>query len=324
MKDALDWTVQNREAGTRLGQFLKSRLLQSPETRALKVSMRVLKKALERGLGSVNGQVERYASLRLDAGHRVRLRIGGLKTLIEESQQTRAELGDEHILHLDKECVVLDKPAGLSVSDSDGPHSLPRALEQLCKRQRWKPLHLAHRLDRDTSGTLILCRRKEHCPVFFEMFRNRQVKKCYEAVVQGRIKDERGQWDSFLTEIGQSGGQVKWGVVSKRKTGGKKRSKAKDESVQALTTWQCLARGDDRSHLRLFPVTGRTHQLRVQSASAGHPIVGDSLYGYRPRGGPPALRHMLHARGLIFKQPISGAMIQVEAPLPEDFQQQCP
>ena len=207
--------------------------------------------------------------------------------------------------------IVVDKPAGVRCTPSsrDPGNDLTT---QLCMAP-------AHRLDRFTSGCLLLTGERGTARAFDLAFRAHSITKTYVAVVEGRVLRDQFAIDAPLGRDPRSRIHGKVGV---------------DAAGVAASTWvEVLARADDRTLLRLRPRTGRRHQLRAHLAHVGHPIVGDLLYGRDerqfvrwqrgqpievPRGIEPG-RHLLHAHSLAFREPMTAASIEVEAPWPADF-----
>ena len=205
----------------------------------------------------------------------------------------------DRLLFIDAEAIVLDKPAGLPVTPvRDGSLSVENYLESLCFGfARWPSV--VHRLDRDTSGCLLLARNPKAHKRFAVAFEAGEVEKLYWAVVEGVPGEEAGLIDLALAKV--SSREAGWRIVPD--AGGK----------PARTRWRLMKARAGRALVAFAPETGRTHQIRVHAASGlGLPIVGDPVYG---RGGDSML---LHARGLTLaragKNPISAI-----APLPESF-----
>lgn len=147
-------------------------------------------------------------------------------------------------------------------------------------------LQAPHRLDLDTSGVLLVARDRAMAAALGDAFEARAIEKTYLAVVHGSPEPEAGTWSSFLAPVERSAKRTRWGSV---RAGGKK----------AITMWQVLRRDGDRSLVQCRPRTGRTHQLRVHLAEAGHPIVGDELYGAPPGEHARVGRFLLHAWRLV-------------------------
>lgn len=179
--------------------------------------------------------------------------------------------------------LILDKPAGLAVHP--GPSTQDSVETRLLPHPRGGPW-LAHRLDADTSGCLLIARRKTALIEAQKAFENRQVKKLYWAVVVGELPQDRGEIDApLLRQSGATG----WRMVV---------DPAGDE---ARTRWRVLGRGHGLCWLELELLTGRTHQARIHCAELGTPILGDAIYGIPARNGSPEL-HLL-ARSLELKLP---------------------
>jgi len=202
------------------------------------------------------------------------------------------------ILHIDAHLLVLDKPAGLAVHPGPRtPHSLEDHLDELRQGFRRAPTP-AHRLDRDTSGCLLLARHPKAHKRLTQLFEAGRVGKTYWAVVDRAPAEDSGIVDAPLLKI--SSAAAGWRMIVD--TRGK----------SALTRWEVLARGE-RSLIAFYPQTGRTHQVRVHAATLGCPIAGDPVYG---AGQGPML---LHARALTVPYVENAAPIGVEAPVPEQW-----
>ena len=161
-----------------------------------------------------------------------------------------------------------------------------------------------HRLDRDTSGVIIVAKTETAMASLLGQFKERQVQKSYLAIVHGVPDPPTG---SIETLIGRSQHDRKKMATQTRR------------GRSALTHYTCEQSFAGASLLRVRPHTGRTHQIRVHLAHIGHPIVGDKVYG-RQRRSPTAPRQMLHAATLRFRHPSSGELMAVSADLPADFQ----
>jgi len=225
----------------------------------------------------------------------------------------------ERILYEDDDLIVIDKPVNVSTHAPDAGRSddaVSRLKLALAERDRVPAervyLGIHQRLDRDTSGVLLFTKRKTANAAIAAQFEGRKVKKTYRAGVVGwPAKLKSGVLTHTLTA--GEGGRMK--VVSPSSAGrGRGRSDRKPSGQEAITRYRVLERAGDRAILELSPETGRTHQLRVQVAAAGGAIAGDHLYGQQP-----AHRLMLHAARLELRHPVSGAPLEVQAPLPPDL-----
>ena len=201
------------------------------------------------------------------------------------------------VLHADDDIVVLDKPSGLlSVAGKDP--SLADCLEARVKG-RWPTAAMAHRLDKDTSGVLVMCLNKKALGHVGQEFEQRRAKKSYVARVWGNMEGESGRVDLPLATDWES----------------KPRQRVDYERGRASQTdWLVEAREDGITRVRLHPLTGRTHQLRVHMLSLGHPILGDPFYS-TGEALAAADRLQLHAEELAFNHPL-GHWVSFVAPLP--------
>ncbi|HKS86607.1 MAG TPA: RNA pseudouridine synthase [Pseudolabrys sp.] len=204
------------------------------------------------------------------------------------------------LLYRDGLMLVVDKPAGLPVHR--GPKGVA-ALEDYFDALRFglprRPA-LAHRLDRDTTGCLVLGRHRKALALLGKLFKQGKIGKCYWAVVGGEPGANEGRINIPLARRDDSRG---WWM------------KADQHGLPSTSTWKVLGRGAGMAWLALEPLTGRTHQLRVHCAEMGWPIIGDTIYGNAPRADAPSLH--LHARTVtvpIFK---NKPAVTVSAPVPD-------
>jgi len=202
------------------------------------------------------------------------------------------------LLHRDGLMLVIDKPAGLAVHK--GPKG-GESLEDYFVALRFglpRAPALAHRLDRDTSGCLVLGRHRKALAALGRLFKSGRVGKTYWAVVEGGPVDEEGRIELPLGRKDETRG---WWMQHDPR------------GQPAVTTWKVMGRTHDLSWLALEPLTGRTHQLRVHCAAMGWPVVGDSVYGSAPRGSG-ALQ--LHAREIVVPLYKNRPPVRVTAPVP--------
>lgn len=224
------------------------------------------------------------------------------------------------VLHEDAHLVGLDKAPGMVVHPAPGARTgtvVNALLHRLGVLEGGDPARpgIVHRLDRDTSGVLVVARTPRAHEHLARQFRKRTLSKRYVAVVHGRLTPARGTIDRPIA----------------RDTTERKRMRVVREGGRAaVTRWEVLEALPGATLVALFPETGRTHQLRVHLAALGHPIVGDRVYGgdrVRRSGLPPdaaaALaacpRQALHAERLRFRHPATGDPMELEAPWPADF-----
>lgn len=230
----------------------------------------------------MNGKIERISTRLLQAGDTVEIRLA-------------EKFSKPPILYEDEWLLVIDKAPGVVSENSIINHLLPAYKGELL---------LIHRLDKETSGLLMVAKTAEVKEKMVELFRAKQVVKHYFALVSGRMAQKEGKIENYLIKGGVRHGQTFW----KSKAVGR-------EQEKAITFWECMMSGKKSSLLILQPITGRTHQLRVHLSEMGHPILGDSLYG-KALDYP---RQLLHAFFLRFKHPFTQKEVEIKAPLPEDF-----
>ena len=203
------------------------------------------------------------------------------------------------ILYIDAHLIVIDKPAGLAVhAGPRTPDSLEDHLDGLREGFARRPRPV-HRLDRDTSGCLVLARHPRAHRRLTQLFEAGAVGKTYWAVVDGAPAGDAGWIDAALRKV--STAATGWRMV------------VDSAGKAAATRWAVLRREGARTLVAFTPETGRTHQVRVHAAALGCPILGDPVYG----AGAGPLR--LHARGVVLPYREGAAPVGVEAPLPEGW-----
>src|SRR4051812_2916382 len=230
---------------------------------------------------------------------------------MSESHNERAEMPgltpeeiQARVLHRDGLMLVIDKPAGLPVHRGPkGGANLEASFDAL-RFGLPRPPVLAHRLDRDTSGCLVLGRHRKATASLGLLFKHGKISKTYWAVVEGGPTEEEGSIDLPLGRLNAERGW--W-------------QKPDPEGQSAVTNWKVLGRGDGLAWLAMEPVTGRTHQLRVHAAAMGWPIVGDNIYGNGPRFGEPKLH--LHSREIVIPISKNKDPVRVAAPAPAHLQE---
>jgi len=229
------------------------------------------------------------------------------------AQGLQAEPVEFGILYEDEDILVINKPPGLVVHPSEGSptgtlvHGLLYFDEESFADMTDETLRpgIVHRLDKDTSGVMVVARNLEARHFLKQAFKDREVEKTYLTLVVGEFGSVTGTIES---QIGRNPhNRLKMGVVSE---GGK----------AALTKYRVLGSAQGCSLLEVRIFTGRTHQIRVHFSHLHHPVLGDSLYGGNRPGVPyRAPRQLLHAWKLAFPHPRTGTMREYMAPLPEDF-----
>ena len=212
------------------------------------------------------------------------------------------------VVHEDSSLLVIDKPAGVAVHGGSGVSF--GVIESLrAAHPQAKMLELAHRLDRDTSGLLVVAKKRSALVELHRMLREGEIEKIYVAVVKGvpaqRAFEVRDALHKYVNAKGE------------------RRVAVKEGGMSAVTKIRLLEKSKDFSLLELRLMTGRTHQIRVHLAHAGHPVLGDNKYGdfelNRALARQGVKRLFLHARRLAFVHPASKEKLRLEAPLPEDM-----
>ncbi len=249
---------------------------------------------------------------RLEAGQVLRIPPGGHAP--DKQQATRRELTEEEIaqadamlIHQDRAAIVLNKVPGLATQGGTRTHSHVDGLLDAFAPDGPRP-RLVHRLDKDTSGVLLVARTAGSAAFFSKRFSGRSAKKIYWALVVG------------VPDVAE--GTIEAPIAKQPGTGGEKMMVDESgEGQSARTRYRVISRaGNSAAWVELQPLTGRTHQLRVHMAAIGHPIVGDGKYGGQTAflTGSISRKMHLHARRLRIEHP-EGDLIDVTAPLPEHF-----
>ena len=299
------FSVEAAAAGLRLDEFLAGRLAELSRMRIASM--------VARGGCAVNGGPA-HAGLRLRAGDVVEVEARG-----GAPNSMTPEAAPLDIVHEDEHLLVVVKPAGVLVHPTLGVKSgtLANALAYHLNRELIEegaaPINhtaapevappfvrpgLVHRLDRDTSGLLAVARTQAALSRLSQHFQRRLVEKRYVAVVSGLLGEDRLTLDAPVGRV--EGASPPWGVLP----GGK----------PAETRLRVLERRARRTLVELEPVTGRTNQLRIHCAHAGHPVVGDRLYG-----GEPHARLCLHAARLGFRHPATNKWVEFVSEAPAEL-----
>lgn len=205
--------------------------------------------------------------------------------------------GDVPLVHVDDDLLVADKPAGLLSVPGKGPELADCLIERL--RVRFPQVLLVHRLDLDTSGVIVFALTAQAQAHLGRQFEHRRVRKHYVALVEGHPAEARGRVDLPLAVDWPDRPRQKVDFASGR---------------PAQTDWRLLRHEGANARLRLAPLTGRSHQLRVHMKALGHPILGDPLYAEGAAADWPRL--MLHAEELRLTHPRTGAPLRLRARVP--------
>jgi 23S rRNA pseudouridine1911/1915/1917 synthase len=278
------WTVDEPSA---LATFLTARI---PG-----IKRSTLKKRLGNGVVRVNGEVARRHDTPLSPGDVVEMGAG-------RGPGRAGPPGGLEILHVDDDLVVVDKPTGLLTVSAGRRGSDPTVLTLLGPQLAGSPrLFPCHRLDRETSGLLLVPRNKRTQERMFASWAD--VEKVYVALADGSLEDDAGLIDAALYEHPRS-------LSVSVRDGPDARS--------ARTRFRVLERGPSRTLVELTLETGRKHQIRVHLRHLGHPVIGDARYG---GGKKEAKRLCLHAQRLAFAHPTTGERLRFESAVPALFRE---
>lgn len=213
---------------------------------------------------------------------------------------------DSNILAIDKPSGILVHPVPEQVRLGTGPDKLPKPTILDIFKKKYPKLEIAHRLDRDTSGVMLLAKNKKAHEFLKSQFVNREIKKFYHAIVSGSVKNDRGVINK---PIGRSPKDFRRWLAGRG---------ARGELREAITEYKVLKRLKNFTYLEIRPKTGRTHQIRVHMKYINHPIVCDSLYNPDQPCPKGITRMALHAKSIEFKN-LSGKIVRVESKLPKFF-----
>ena len=308
MADARTFTVTDDDDGIRLDRWFRRN---QPE-----ISFNMVSRWARTGQLRVDGK--RVApGERIAAGQEIRVPPNEPEPERRERARPKREPLDPDeqefvrslVIHADRDAFVLNKPPGLATQGgTKTSNHLDRLLDGLADESGNRP-KLVHRLDKDTSGALLVARSARAAALFSKSFSGRTAKKIYWALIVGVPSADDGLIDAPLAK--QPG------------TGGEKMHVDPEHGASAKTRWRVIDRAGNRAAwVELQPLTGRTHQLRAHMAAIGHPIVGDGKYGGADSfltGGISRKLH-LHARRLKIDSP-GGGKIDVTAQLPDHFAQ---
>jgi 23S rRNA pseudouridine1911/1915/1917 synthase len=295
--DAQTFVVDETSVGQRLDRWLAS--VPGAPTRSQ------ISAAIAEGLVTVDARPAK-AGHRLRAGERVVLRPRSH----DEPTTVAAEEIALDVLYVDEHVVAINKPAGMVVHPAVGNRrgTLVNAILHAFPRTDWpgapERAGIVHRLDRDTSGVILVALSTAALEGIAKQFRDRTVEKEYLALVRGKVT-AAGSIDA---------------PIGRHPRDRKRMSTAARKGRSAVSYYEPIERFDETTLLLVRPRTGRTHQIRVHLATAGWPIVADPLYGRGDRGGRRIMgRLALHAWKIHFDHPVSAARMTVTAPLPADF-----
>lgn len=295
-------TATSSDAGRRLDLFLAERVPELSRTR--------IQELTHKGKVRVDGRIAKAAH-RISAGEAIEIEV-----LPRPAMEALPEDLPLDVLLVDDDFVIVNKPAGMVVHAGAGHargtlvNALLHRLGKLSEAGGALRPGIVHRLDRETSGAMVVARNDNSHENLSEQFRSRNVRKIYVALVHGKMPRESG---TITLPISRD---------PNRRTRMTARAK---KGRHARTDWRAIARLDGYTLVELALHTGRTHQIRAHFSAIGHPVVGDTLYGaprilrVGKRTLPLLGRNFLHAARIGFSHPTTGACVEVRAPLPRDL-----
>lgn len=269
------------------------------------LSRTMIQKLIEEGQIQVNGQNKKI-SYKVQEGDNITINIPEVKEIGLKAQNIPVE-----VVYEDNDIIVVNKPKGMVVHPANGnlDGTLVNAIMAKCKESlsgiggELRP-GIVHRLDKDTSGLLIVAKNDKAHIQMSEAIKNREVKKIYIALVRGIVQEDEA---TINMPIGRSTKDRKKMAVTKN-------------GKEAVTHFKVLKRYPRYTLLEIKIDTGRTHQIRVHMAEIGHPVVGDMVYS-NGKNEFGIEGQMLHAKSLEFKHPITGKQMHLEAELPQYFKE---
>ena len=285
-------------AGERIDAFLASKLHD--------VTRSWLQKLIEAGNVSVEGREKLAKNYKLRAGDRLTVELPEPETLDVLPENIPLD-----IVYEDKYLLVVNKPSGMVVHPAVGNHTgtLVNAVmfhcgDQLSSINGVVRPGIVHRIDKDTSGLLVIAKTDAAHRGLAEQFAVHSIKRAYRAVVYNNIKEDDGRVDAPIGRNPKD--RLKMAVVSA------------DKGRRAVTNYHVIERSGKFTYVECRLETGRTHQIRVHMAYRGHPLLGDPLYGPR-KGMSGVTGQVLHAKELGFVHPITGEYMEFDSELPSEF-----
>lgn len=290
------FTVEN-EAGERIDRYLAEELDDK--------SRSYIQKLIKDGYVTINDKPVK-ANYRLILGDRITVVYPDAS-----EPDIVAENIPLDILYEDADIIIVNKPKQMVVHPAPGHYSgtLVNALMYRCRNElsgingSQRP-GIVHRIDMDTTGSLIVCKTDKAHLSLSEQLKEHSIHRVYEAVVHGNIKQDKGTVDA---------------PIGRHPTDRKKMCVHAKNAREAVTHYEVLKRFGNYTYIKCRLETGRTHQIRVHMGSIGHPIVGDSVYGPKKCPFPQLIGQTLHAKTIGIVHPSTGEYLEVTAPLPDYF-----
>ena len=284
----------NKSKSERIDYFLAKKL---------SISRSRVKRSIESRIVSCNGKPLNKHSFLLNPGDVIYFEL-----LMEEKPDLLPEKMPINYIYKDEDILVLDKSAGIIVHPGvkNPKHTLLNGIinDYPNIKDVGDPDRpgIVHRLDKETSGIIIIAKNNRSFESLYNMFKSREIHKEYIGLVKGVIKQNEGTIKSPIARHPKL--KIKQAVVENGK--------------KSITNYQLIKIIKNYSLLRIHILTGRMHQIRVHLSSIGHPVVGDTLYGKKSKELDDG-RHFLHANKITFNHPVNGKIMKFESKLPEDL-----
>ena len=292
-----EYSVAPEEEGVRIDKFLAEHLEDA--------SRSYLQKLIKDQYVNVNEKPVK-ANYRLSLDDKVKIIIPDAKEPDIEPENIPLD-----ILYEDEDIIIVNKPKGMVVHPAPGHYSgtLVNALMYHCGKDlsgingTMRP-GIVHRIDMDTTGSLIVCKNDMAHQSLSEQLKEHSIKRVYEAIVHGNLKEDSGTVNA---------------PIGRHPVDRKKMSIHAKNGREAITHYKVIERFGDYTYIQCELETGRTHQIRVHMSSIGHPLLGDAVYGPRKCPFPRLQGQTLHARTLGIIHPRTQQYLEVNAPLPQYF-----
>lgn len=293
------FSVPEEQAGQRLDHYLVGMLDGLSRT--------TIQRIIAGGQVLVNGRSMKAGYL---------LRVGDTIDIIQSARETQPAYVLPHyvpldIIYEDEDILVVNKPAGMVVHPAPGHtgdtlvNALLARYPELGRGADDQRPGIVHRLDKDTSGLIIVAKNARAHAALVEQMKQHAIIKRYQALVEGVVPHDSGSIDAPIGRDPRYRQQMAITTTASR---------------EARTHFRVLQRFNRHTLLLVQLETGRTHQIRVHLQAIGHPVVGDPVYGPRSKADIPLHRQFLHASQLVFRHPLTGKTMELEAPLPDDLE----
>lgn len=295
MDQIIDLTVDVQDAGMRVDAYLRAHT----ELSRSRIAGLMLEGAL-----LVDGLAQVKPSFKVEAGQRLQLTVPDARPVDIAPQDIPLD-----ILYQDSDIVVVNKPCGMVVhpaaGNEDGTlvNALLHHVHDLSGIGGEMRPGIVHRLDKDTSGLILIAKNDRSHTSLSDQFKQRSMEKHYRAVAYGQFGEEHGLIDAPIA----------------RHPVDRKKMAVVPDGKPSRTEWTVIERLKSATYLDVHLHTGRTHQIRVHMQSIGHPLLGDRIYAPNLKTSVHIPRLMLHAYSLAFTHPTTGERMRIEAPLPEKF-----